>query len=206
MFHSFEGGAPGLSPSPFKACVVPRPIGWISTLDASGVRNLAPFSFFNAINERPPMVMFCTSGRHVDGGEKDSVRNARETGEFVVNLATWALRDAVNASSAEVARSVDEFSLAGLTAAPSRLVRAPRVSESPVSLECVVTDIYELPNEAAEFSSMVMGRVLGIYIADDVIVEGRVSAAALRPIARLGYRDYAVIEDTFKMTRPAAGP
>jgi flavin reductase (DIM6/NTAB) family NADH-FMN oxidoreductase RutF len=207
MFYSFDRPDPTVSPDPFKACVVPRPIGWISTVDAAGVRNLAPFSFFNAINEEPPMVMFCANGQHVDGGEKDSVKNARETGEFVVNLATWDLRLAVNESSAEAHRSVDEFKLAGLTPAPCRRVRAPRVSESPLSLECVVIDIYGLPSdEPAEIGRMVMGRVLGIHIAENVIIDGRVSAARLRPIARLGYREYAVIDEVFKMTRPSSPP
>jgi len=205
MFYAVDRPDPRLSPNPFKACVVPRPIGWISSLDAAGKRNLAPFSFFNAINEEPPMVMFCAGGRHVDGGEKDSVKNARETGEFVVNLATWDLREAMNASSAEVPRSVDEFELARLTPAPCERVRAPRVLESPLSLECVVIDIYELPSEdAALLNRMVMGRVLGIHVADDVIVGERVCAARLRPIARLGYREYALIDQVFKMTRPGA--
>jgi flavin reductase (DIM6/NTAB) family NADH-FMN oxidoreductase RutF len=205
MFYRFDQPDPALSPNPFKACIVPRPIGWISTLDAAGVRNLAPFSFFNAISDEPPMVMFCANGQHVDGGEKDSVRNARETGEFVVNLATWELRHAVNESSATVARSVDEFELTGLTPAPSRLVRPPRVSESPISLECVVSDIYELPSdEPEEVGRMVMGRVLGIHIAERALVEGRVSVGKLRPIARLGYSEYAVVDEIFKMIRPGA--
>jgi flavin reductase (DIM6/NTAB) family NADH-FMN oxidoreductase RutF len=205
MFYRFDQSEPALSPNPFKACIVPRPIGWISTLDAAGARNLAPFSFFNAISEEPPMVMFCANGQHVDGGEKDSVRNARETGEFVVNLATWELRHAVNESSATVARSVDEFELTGLTPAPSRLVRPPRVSESPISLECVVSDIYELPSEEPEeIGRMVMGRVLGIHIAERALIEGRVAVGKLRPIARLGYSEYAVIDEIFRMIRPGA--
>jgi flavin reductase (DIM6/NTAB) family NADH-FMN oxidoreductase RutF len=206
MFYRFDRPDPCVSPSPFKACVVPRPIGWISTLNAAGIPNLAPFSFFNAIGEAPPLVMFCANGEHVDGGEKDSVKNARETGEFVVNLATWTLRHAVNQSSAEVSRAVDEFKLAGVTPSPSLRVRPPRVSESPVSLECVVSDIYELPfDESAERGWMVMGRVLGIHIAEEVLVDGRVSIAKLHPIARLGYREFAALEHVFTMARPGAG-
>jgi flavin reductase (DIM6/NTAB) family NADH-FMN oxidoreductase RutF len=201
MFVTCDEADSALSPNPFKACVLPRPIGWISTIDAAGRRNLAPFSFFNAVSDLPPMVMFCANGEHADGGEKDSVKNARETGEFVVNLATYELRESVNASSAEVSRAVDEFELAGLTAAPSRLVRAPRVAESPINLECRVTEIYELPCEG-EIGRMVMGRVLGMHIADSAIVDGRVVAARLKPIARLGYREYASLGEIFKMTRP----
>jgi flavin reductase (DIM6/NTAB) family NADH-FMN oxidoreductase RutF len=207
MFYHFDRPDPRVSPSPFKACVVPRPIGWISTLSAAGVPNLAPFSFFNAIGEAPPLVMFCANGEHVDGGEKDSVKNARESGEFVVNLATWTLRDAMNRTSAKVGRSVDEFELAGLTPAPSLRVRPPRVSESPVSLECVVSDIYDLPfDESQEFGWMVLGRVLGMHIADEVLVEGRVSIAKLHPIARLGYREFAAVEQVFRMGRPGERP
>ena len=207
MFYRFDRPDTALTPNPFKACVVPRPIGWISTIDAAGVRNLAPFSFFNAINEEPPMVMYCASGAHLEGGAKDSAKNARETGEFVVNLATWDLREAVNRSSAAVRRDVDEFELAGLTPAPCERVRAPRVRESPINLECVVTDIHGLPqDDPAEVGYMVIGRVLGIHIAADVIENGRVSIGKLRPIARLGYREYAVIERIFQMTRPSPSP
>lgn len=196
-----------LSHDPTTSLVVPRPIGWISTLSAEGVPNLAPFSFFNAIGESPPLVMFCANGEHVDGGEKDSVKNARESGEFVVNLATWTLRDAVNQTSATVSRSIDEFELAGLTPAPSLRVRPPRVSESPVSLECVVSDIYDLPFDGShEFGWMVLGRVLGMHIADEVLVNGRVSIAKLHPIARLGYREFAVVENIFTMGRPGERP
>ena len=203
MFYRFDHPDPRLSRNPFKACIVPRPIGWISTVSALGSVNLAPFSFFNAICESPAMVMFCANGAHVEGGEKDSVRNARQTGEFVVNLATWDLREAVNASSATVGRAVNEFDLAGLVAAPSTLVKPPRVAASPIALECVVTEIHELPTEApSDLGRMVMGRVLGIHIDDSVVVDGRVSATLLRPISRLGYLDYAVIEETFEMARP----
>jgi flavin reductase (DIM6/NTAB) family NADH-FMN oxidoreductase RutF len=203
MFFRCDASDGGLPRDPFKACVVPRPIGWISTLDAQGLRNLAPFSFFNAISERPPMVMFCANGRHVDGGEKDSVRNARQTGEFVVNLATWDLREAVNASSAEVAHTVDEFELAKLTPAACVMVRPPRVRESPISLECVVSHIHELPGNAPDqFGRMVMGRVVGIHIDDSVIEDGRVSIGRLAPIARLGYRQYARLGEIFEMSRP----
>ncbi len=207
MFYHFDRPDPRVSPSPFKACVVPRPIGWISTVSAAGISNLAPFSFFNAIGEDPLLVMFCANGEHVEGGEKDSVKNARETGEFVVNLATWTLRHAMNQSSAAVGRAVDEFQLAGLTPAPSLRVRPARVSESPISLECVVSDIYDLPfDESQELGWMVMGRVLGMHIADEILVDGRVSIAKLHPIARLGYREFAAVEHVFSMARPGARP
>jgi flavin reductase (DIM6/NTAB) family NADH-FMN oxidoreductase RutF len=205
VFVRFDGKKIPLPHNPFKACVVPRPIGWISTLDAAGMPNLAPFSFFNAVSERPPMVMYCANGEHIEGGEKDSTRNARETGEFVANLATWDLREAVNLSSKRVGRTVDEFALTGLETAASTLVRPPRVAATPIALECRVVAVNELPGDGAgsgEINRMVIGRVLGIHIADHLLVDGHVSIARLRPIARLGYREYAVVESVFEMVRP----
>ena len=203
MFVRFDGKQIPLPHNPFKACVVPRPIGWISTLNAAGAPNLAPFSFFNAVSERPPMVMYCANGAHIEGGEKDSTRNARETGEFVANLATWELRAAVNLSSKRVARTVSEFALTGLEPVASTLVRPPRVGASPIALECRVIAVHELPDEGSgEINRMVIGRVLGIHIADHLLVNGHVSIPKLRPIARLGYREYAVVESVFEMVRP----
>ena len=203
MFVRFDGKKLSLPHNPFKACVVPRPIGWISTVDAEGIPNLAPFSFFNAVSERPPMVMYCANGEHIEGGEKDSTQNARATGEFVANLATWELREAVNLSSKRVRRAIDEFALTGLEAAPSTLVRPPRVAASPIALECRVISVHELPNEGTgEINRMVIGRVLGIHIAEHLLVDGMVSIPRLRPIARLGYREYAVVESVFEMIRP----
>jgi flavin reductase (DIM6/NTAB) family NADH-FMN oxidoreductase RutF len=203
VFVRFDGRKIPLPHNPFKACVVPRPIGWISTLDAAGALNLAPFSFFNAVSERPPMVMYCANGLHIEGGEKDSTQNARETGEFVANLATWELRDAVNLTSRRVPRTVDEFALAGLQPSPSTLVRPPRVAATPIALECRVVAVHELPDEGTgEINRMVIGRVLGIHIADHLLVDGHVSIPRLRPIARLGYREYAVVESVFEMVRP----
>jgi flavin reductase (DIM6/NTAB) family NADH-FMN oxidoreductase RutF len=206
MFYRCGGNKKDLPHDPFKACVVPRPIGWVSTIDSTGAANLAPFSFFNAVNEHPPMVMYCANGPHISGGEKDSVRNARDTGEFVINLATWELRHAINISSACVDRSVNEFELAGVTPVSSTLVRPQRVLESPINLECVLTEIHHLPCDASDgIARMVIGRVLGIHIADHALVDGRVSTALLRPISRLGYRDYALIGDAFEMVPPGLG-
>lgn len=203
MFYRCDANDHGLPHNPFKACIVPRPIGWISTVDTAGVANLSPFSFFNAVNERPPMVMYCPNGYHLEGGEKDSVKNARETGEFVVNLASYELRDAMNASAASVPRSVDEFDLAGVTKEPSTLVRPPRVREAPVHLECAVTDILELPSsDPGWIGRMVLGRVLGIHIRDDLLVDGILRAELLRPLSRLGYKDYAVVDSVFQLDRP----
>jgi flavin reductase (DIM6/NTAB) family NADH-FMN oxidoreductase RutF len=195
----------GLAQNPFNAIVVPRPIGWISTLDEAGRVNLAPFSFFNAVAYVPPQVMFATTGPHPQGGTyKDSMRNALATGEFVVNLATWPLREAVNVSSAPAPPGVDELTLAGLTAMPSRVVAPPRVAESPVNLECRVTTHVELPTpDPADPNTVVFGEVVGVHIDDGAIVDGRVDVTRLEPIARLGYSDYMRVLETFAMTRPA---
>ncbi len=204
MFHHYDGRAGSLRGDPFKACVVPRPIGWISSMDASGRLNLAPFSYFNAVSEEPHRVMFCANGSHVEGGEKDSVRNVRETGEFVANLATWELREAMNLSSAALGRAVNEFEFAQLATAPSTLVKPPRVAATPIALECRLEQIVELAADSPdELNRMVIGRVLGIHIDDALIDNGRVSIARMRPIARLGYRQYAVVDHVFEMTRPA---
>jgi len=187
----------GLAIDPFKALVVPRPIGWISSIGTDGNVNLAPYSFFNAMSDTPAYVVF---GSH---GLKDSRRNIEETGEFVCNLATWELREAVNASSATVARDVDEFELAGLGKAQSRFVKPPRVAETPVAFECVYEQTVHFSAHDPESGyAMVVGRVVGVYVDDRFIKDGRVDTAALRPIARLGYSEYAVVEEVFRMRRP----
>lgn len=198
MFYNAIDGTHGLEHDPFKALVAPRPIGWISTLGPDGVVNLAPYSFFNAISDKPPYVMFSSAGR------KDSLRNAEETGEFVCSLATYDLRDQMNATSASVAPDVDEMTLAGLTAAPSRLVKPPRVAESPVAFECKYAKTVDLPthNGAANQYAVVIGSVVGIHIDKSAIVDGRVDVTRLRPIARLGYMDYAVVDSVFSLERP----
>ena len=194
MFYDPRTGNHGLPLDPFKAIVAPRPIGWISTLDAQGRVNLAPYSFFNAVAEHPPYVVFGS------GGYKDSQRNAEETGEFVCSLATWDLREAMNATSASVPHGTDEMQLAGLEAAPSRLVKPPRVAASPVALECRHFQTVKLPGEGGY--SVVIGEVIGVYIDDRYIKDGRVDTAAMKPIARLGYSEYAVVESVFRMRRP----
>lgn len=197
----------GLRANPLNAIVVPRPIGWISSVDGHGRANLAPYSFFNAVAYRPPQVMFSATGAHEQGGLKDSIANIRATGEFVVNLATWSLREAMNASSVPAPAEVDEFEQAGLGRAPSRLVRPPRVAASPVHLECVLSQIVELEAPAPEKpNTMVIGRVVGIHIEDAVIRDGLVDIALLDPIARLGYDQYARVRGSFAMTRPRWSP
>jgi flavin reductase (DIM6/NTAB) family NADH-FMN oxidoreductase RutF len=187
----------GLPWDPFKAIVAPRPIGWITTLTPDGIVNLAPYSYFNAVGDRPNVVMFSSSGR------KDSQRNAEATGEFVCNLATWDTREQMNLTSA--ATDASEPELAGLEMAPSRLVAPPRVALAPAALECLYLDTYTIrPREGREHvSQVVFGEVIGIYLDERFVTpEGRLDTAAMRPVARMGYDEYAVVEAAFRMTRP----
>jgi flavin reductase (DIM6/NTAB) family NADH-FMN oxidoreductase RutF len=193
----------GLRANPLNAIVVPRPIGWISSQNGAGRANLAPYSFFNAVAYRPPQLMFSATGPHDHGGLKDSIANIEATGEFVVNLATWELREAVNASSIGAPHGYDEFARAGLGKAPSEIVRPPRVAESPVHLECVLSQIVELEAPAPDRPNrMVIGRIVGIHIADRLIEGGVIDIARLDPIARLGYDQFARVREAFRMTRP----
>jgi flavin reductase (DIM6/NTAB) family NADH-FMN oxidoreductase RutF len=191
----------GLAHNPFKALIAPRPIGWISSLDADGRVNLAPYSFFNAVAEAPPMLAYANNGVKLGLGEgKDSLGNIRATGEFVANVVSFALRDAMNATSGPYPHGEDEFATAGLTPAASRLVAPPRVAEAPAALECRLWRIIDLPGEN---NHLVIGEVVGIHIDEAAVVDGKVDITLYRPVARLGYRDYAAVNETFSMHRPA---
>jgi flavin reductase (DIM6/NTAB) family NADH-FMN oxidoreductase RutF len=206
MFYEPDKNNHGLKYNPFKSTVIPRPIGWITTLNKSGGVNLAPFSQFNNIGYDPPYVMF-SGGSDIRGhGRKDSVVNAIETGQFVCNMATYDLREEVNISSQAVEPNVDEAALAGLEMLPSHLVKPPRVARSPVHLECVFHQCVVLPgNSPANIMNVVIGRVVGVHIRDDVLTpDGRIDVKAIRPLARLGYMDYTAIDNTFEMQQ--SGP
>jgi len=167
------------------------------------VVNLAPYSYFNAVLDFPPTVMFSASGPHKDGAVKDTARNAIDTGEFVYNIATWELREQMNQTSAAVGREVDEFELAGLEKAPSRLVKPPRVAASPIQLECRTVHVVSLPTNRPDVENrVVFGEVVGVHIDERVLVNGQVDLALVRPVARCGYQDYAVVEKLFSMRRP----
>jgi flavin reductase (DIM6/NTAB) family NADH-FMN oxidoreductase RutF len=197
MFYDAIRNDHGLEVDPFKALVA-RPIGWLSTLSADGVANLAPYSFFNIVSERPHYVVFGSTGY------KDSLRNIEATGEFAVNVATYAIREAMNMSSAVVAAEVDEFALAGLTKTHCQFIKAPRVAESPACLECKLFKTIELPDDEGKVSNwLVVGRVVGIHIDDRYIENGRVNSGAMQMISRLGYAEYATIDDVWRMRRPS---
>lgn len=189
--------------SPFKALVVPRPIGWISTMSAAGDINLAPFSFFNGVSDDPPCVMYCPNGTHRDGGPKDSLKNVQETGEFVFNLCNWELREKMNLTAEHLPRSVDEMAAAGLETAPCERVAPPRVAAAPAAFECRYIQTVDLPaGSGGSGSHVVLGQVIGIHIDESVIVDGIVDIGRLRPVARLGYMDYTVVDESFSMARP----
>ena len=197
MFYEPSGGH-GLPHDPFKALVSPRPIGWISTVNAAGEINLAPYSYFNALSGRPPLVWFSSDG------EKDSATAAGETGEFVANLVGRELAEKMAATSVDAPRGVSEFDYAGLTMAASTLVRPPRVAEAPAALECKVTEILRPRGlDGKEVGSVVViGEVVGVYIDDRYLTDGLFDAVKAGNVSRLGYLDYATIDRTFAMRRP----
>jgi flavin reductase (DIM6/NTAB) family NADH-FMN oxidoreductase RutF len=198
MFYTTHANDHGLPHDPFKAIMAPRPIGWITSLSARGEVNLAPYSYFNAVSTRPPIVIFSSEGR------KDSLALVEETGEFVCNLATWDLREAMNKTSATLPHGVNEMEVAGLKAAPSKLVKPPRVAASPCAMECKVVQIVPLNDIAGRplDRHVVIGQVVGIHIDERFIKNGLLDTAAMKPIARCGYHDYSVLDETFTMVRP----
>lgn len=199
MFYEPSQRDPTMLPhDPFKAMIAPRPIGWVTTINAAGAVNLAPYSFFNAFSSMPPILGFSSEGR------KDSVSFIEETREFVWNMATYDLRHAMNATSATLPRGGNEFDHAGLASAPSRLVRPPRVAASPCAMECQVLQIQQLSDRTGRKldSYLVLGEVIGVHIDDSFIEAGRVDITRMRPIARCGYADYAVVDSLFALQRP----
>ena len=191
----------GLPHDPFKAIVAPRMIGWISTRSKAGVLNLAPYSFFGAFATFPPIIGFCSEGR------KDSISNIEETGEFVWNLTSKALAPQMNRTSAPVAADVDEFALAGLTAAPGRSVAVPHVAEAPAALECKLLQVVRLKTlDGTPMDNwLALGQVVGVHIREEFLKDGLFDTHAAQPVMRAGYRaDYAQIGEMFQMVRPSA--
>jgi len=186
---------------PFKGLVVPRPIGWISSVNKAGQVNLAPYSFFNGVLSHPRIVSFCSET------EKDAAAFAIESGEFAWSMATWALRDKMNLTSEGLPRGQSEFEHAGLATAPCKLIRPPRVADSPAAMECKVTQVVRVKDAGGKETNgvVVYGQVIGMHIDERYMKDGRFDLAAVQPIARCGYDEYTVIEKVFSMTRPAGG-
>jgi flavin reductase (DIM6/NTAB) family NADH-FMN oxidoreductase RutF len=191
----------GLPHDPFKAIIAPRPIGWISSLDGEGRPNLAPYSFFNAVHSRPPMLAFTSESM------KHSAANAIASGEFVFNLATRPLFEAMNISSGTLAAGESEFAAAGLKTAPCRLVKAPRVAAAPAALECKVVQSFQFRDlEGAALQGwMIIGQVVGVHIDEAYLRNGRFDTAKAQPLARCGYRDYTAVTEMFEALRPSDG-
>ena len=187
---------------PYKSLIFPRPIGWISSIDKKGIVNLAPYSYFNAIADDPPQIMFVAGASDRSSQKKDTLTNIMTTKEFVVNFATTATRKQMNISSKDIHKDDDEFVLAKLKKRKSKLVKVPSVADSPVNLECKLLKSIKLKSSLRKFSTMVMGEVIGIYIKDNFIVKGRVNSTAMRYVARMGYSEYTTVSSKFKMKRP----
>ena len=182
--------------------VVPRPIGWISTINASGQPNLAPFSFFNVVCAKPPTVLFCPMIRGTDGNTKDTLNNVKATGEFVVNIVSGELASQMVETSVEIAADVNEFELAGLETASSLVVKPPRVAESPIHFECKVTHIVEIGNQPGG-GSVVIGEIVHVHVDERVLFDqDKIDLAALKPIGRLAGSAYVRVTDLFEMERP----
>ena len=190
----------GLPHNPFNALITPRPIAWVSTRDSKGFDNLAPYSFFNGVAYVPPQIMFANTGAKPDrDGLKDSVSIIRETGVFCVNIVEEASTKAMNISAGIYPADEDEFQLAGLEKRACEEIDCPRVANVPASLECKLVKLVELPGEA---NTTVFGEVVGIHIRDDCLVDGIFDATRYKPLARMGYRDYTVVRETFTLKRP----
>ena len=198
MFYTTDDNRHGLAHDPFKAIVSPRPIGWIGSKGRDGSINLAPYSFFNAVADRPKLVMFSSAGR------KDSQRNAAETGVFTCNFVGRDLAEKMNLSSAALPYGESEFDFAGLTAKQAELIDAPYVGEAFAVLECRVTEIMEPKtlSGAPSENVLVFGEVVGIGIDETIVRNGRLDMSIARPLARMGYMDYSEGSDVFEMFRP----
>ena len=186
---------------PFKSLVFPRPIGWISSISKNGIANLAPYSYFNAVADEPPQVMFCSNGSSTYGKYKDSLSNILTTKEFVVNFATSTSRNQMNISSRDFKPDEDEFTLSNLKKKKSRLVKPQSVKNSPVNLECKLVKTIKLKSSSKKISTMIIGEVIGIFINNKFIKNNRVDSVAMRYIARMGYSEYTTISSKFNLKR-----
>ncbi len=207
MFYEPSKNNHGLSRNPFKSCTVPRCIGWISTKNEDGSDNIAPYSQFTNLTFDPPLVIF-SANQNVFKDRKTTIKNAERTGEFIYNMVPYDLRDQMNlTSSIEVPEGMDKFEYAGLTKVPGNLVNVMRVGESPIQYECKYLQTIRIQaNSNIATVDVIVGEVIGIHIDDDVITDGKVDIPKIKPLARLGYFDYTVVEKSFEIPAPRVSP
>ena len=201
MFYQPKKGHP-LSIDPYKSLIFPRPIGWISTISKKGISNLAPYSYFNAVADDPPQVMFSSGASISSNSYKDSLTNILSTKEFVVNFATSKIRNQMNLSSVDAPADVDEFTFTKLKKRKSKLVKVPSVADSPVNLECKLLKTLKLKSNSKKHGIVIIGEVIGIFINNKFINKGRVDSTAMRYVARMGYSEYTIVSSKFRMKRP----
>ena len=202
MFYEPAKNNHGLKYNPFKGCIVPRPIAWISSMSKDGVTNLAPYSYFNAVAEHPPILMFAT-GSKKGIEEKDSLRNIEQTKEFVVNIVSASQVEEMLASSLSLEYGVSEIDHFKIATVPSQLIKPPRVKNSLVQMECIYLQTVKLPKSNDKVSNKVIfGEVVGIHIDDSIIFDDMVDIKKLQPVCRLGYKQYSVVETFFELERP----
>ena len=200
MFYEPKKGVP-FDIDPFKSLIFPRPIGWISSVNKKGIANLAPYSYFNAVTDEPPQIMFCANGGSSHYKYKDSLSNILSTKEFVVNFATSSTRNQMNNSSKDFKPDEDEFILSKLKKKKSKLVKVPSVKDSPVNLECKLVKTIKLKSNSKKTSTMIIGEVIGIFIKDKFIKNNRVDSVSMRYIARMGYSEYTTVASKFNLNR-----
>ena len=200
MFYEPKKGVP-FKIDPFKSLIFPRPIGWISSINNDGIANLAPYSYFNAVSDEPPQIMFCSNGSSLHYKYKDSLSNILSTKEFVVNFATYTTRYQMNNSSKDFKPDEDEFFLSKLKKKKSKLVKPPSVRYSPINLECKLVKTIKLKSNSKKVSTMIIGEVIGIFIKDKFIKNNKVDSVSMRYIARMGYNDYTTVTSKFNLKR-----
>lgn len=201
MFYNTEENNHNLLYNPFKSCIVPRPIGWISTISKNKIVNIAPFSYFNAVSDSPPVLMFSSSFK-TDGSDKDTVRNIEETGEFVFNIVTYDLQQQMLKSSTPLPYDVSEALEYNIETSDSLIVKPPRIKSSPINLECkyIKNTTLSIGNKSCGVK-VIFGHVVGVHIDDSIIEDGKINIKKIRPISRLGYDQYAVIDEIFSMRK-----
>ena len=207
MFYETDKNDHGLKFNPFKSCIVPRPIAWITSISEDNIHNCAPYSFFNGVAAQPPMVMYATNGIQPMGGHKDTITNIRKNKEFVINIVSYDARDKMNETTAPFNPDESEIDIAKLETLKSKLISPRRLAISPIHMECKLYKIIDLPSLASnKYNGMVIGFVVGIHIDDEVITDGKVDLYKIKPLSRLGYMDYSFVDNIFEMNRPKGSP